>query len=337
MSEKADIYQQVTDAIIARLDAGVIPWHAPFSGYGSAGGGFIPRNYSSNRPYRGINVFLLAFAGYSSLYWLTFDGAKQAAYEQAERAAGRKPAKLDKTALKRLGAAVGGVRKGERSTLVIFWKMLLIDDPENPGKKKKIPLLRYFRVFNVEQCDGVDPTRGVGEQPEADVREFDPIDECESVVGAYLGREGAPRLRHGGDVALYSPSVDLIRVPDSERFDHREEYYSTLFHEMTHSTGHKDRLARKGIESVSSIGHIYADEELVAEMGAAMLCGVAGIAPAVVDNAASYIDHWRKRISDDPKLVVNAAARAQRAADYVLGTTFGDAPAASVEPVLANA
>jgi antirestriction protein ArdC len=324
MSDKADIYQQVTDAIIAKLDAGVIPWRKPFPGYGTAGMGFLPRNYNSNRPYRGINVFLLAFSGYSSPYWLTFDGAKQAAYEQAERAEGRKPVKLDKAALKKLGAKVGGVRKGEKSTLVVFWKMLKIDDVENPGKKKMIPLLRYFRVFNVEQCEGIDPTRGAGEQPEADTAPFDPIEEADEIVTTYFGRDGAPSLTHGGNVAYYAPSRDAVNVPDAERFERREEYYSTALHEMVHSTGHETRLARKGISSIERGNHSYADEELVAEMGAAMLCGVAGIAPAVVDNAASYIDHWRKRISDDPKLVIGAGARAQKAADFILGTTFDD-------------
>jgi antirestriction protein ArdC len=331
MADKTDIYQQVTDAIVAKLDAGVIPWRKPFDGYGRAGGGFLPRNYSSNRPYRGINVFLLAFSGYTSPYWLTFDGAKQAAYEQAERAAGRKPAKLGKDELRKLGAAVGGVRKGEKSTLVIFWKLLKVDDPENPGKKKMIPLLRYFRVFNVEQCDGIDPTRGAGEQPEADTAPFDSIEEADAITSGYFERDGAPSFGHGGTLAYYSPSEDRVNVPEAERFDQREEYYSTTFHEAVHSTGHKSRLARKGIDGVRSSGHVYADEELVAEMGAAMLCGVAGIAPAVVDNAAAYIDHWRRRISDDPKLIVGAGARAQKAADYVLGVTFDGEPQAAAE------
>jgi antirestriction protein ArdC len=338
MADKTEIYQQVTDAIVAKLDAGVIPWRKPFDGYGRSGGGFLPRNYNSNRPYRGINVFLLAFSGYSSPSWLTFDGAKQAAYEQAERAEGRKPGKLSGAELKKLGSKVGGVRKGEKSTLVIFWKMLKVNDPDNPGKKKMIPLLRYFRVFNVEQCDGIDPTRGAGEQTEADMAPFDPIAEADAITSDYFGRDGAPDFGHGGNVAYYAPADDRVNVPEAERFDQREDYYSTTFHEAVHSTGHKSRLARKGIDGLRSSGHVYADEELVAEMGAAMLCGVAGIAPAVVDNAAAYIDHWRKRISDDPKLVVSAGARAQRAADYILGTTFEDKPKADdqskAEPVL---
>jgi antirestriction protein ArdC len=320
-----DIYQEVTDAILAKLDAGVVPWRKPFPGYGRAGVS-LPRNYNSNRPYRGINMFLLAFSGYESPYWLTFDGAKQAAYDQAERAEGRKPAKLSKDELRKLGAKAGGVRKGERSTLVVFWKMLLVDDKENPGKKKRIPMLRYFRVFNVEQCDGIDATRGAGEQPEADPTPFDPIADADAIVRDYFDRDGAPTFTNGGSIAFYAPGDDEVRVPEPERFEQREDYYSTTFHEMVHSTGHAERLNRKGITKVARSSDVYADEELVAEMGAAMLCGMAGIAPAVVENAAAYIDYWRRQLSGDPKLVISAGARAQRAADCVLGVTFGDEP-----------
>jgi antirestriction protein ArdC len=319
---RRDVYQEVADKIMAKLDEGVIPWRKPFPGYGRSGN-VLPRNYNSNRVYRGINVFLLAFEGYESPYWLTFDGAKQAAYEQAERAAGRKPKKLDKTELRKLGASVGGVRKGEKSTMIVFWRQLLIDDEENPGKKKRIPLLKYYNVFNVEQCDGIDKTRGAGEQPEADPTPFDPIDACEDIVNGYIAlREDGPGLRHEGAIACYVPALDIVKVPEAHRFEQREDYYSTTFHELVHSTGHESRLARKGIAQVLRGSHTYADEELVAEMGAAMLCGAAGIAPAIIDNAAAYIDTWRKRIGEDPKLVVNAAARAQRAADYILGVTF---------------
>lgn len=337
-----DIYQEVTDAISAKLAAGVVPWREPFPGYGRAK---LPRNYNSDRPYRGINVFLLAFSGYSSPYWLTFDGAKQAAYEQAERTAGRTPKKLSKDELKALGAKVGGVRKGEKSTLVIFWKIIRVDAKgeqlayADRDGKVRLPMLRYFRVFNVEQCDGIDPTRGAGQTPEADTAPFDPIAEVEAIVRGYFDRPGAPRFTNGGNVAFYAPPTDEVRVPEPERFVQREDYYATTFHEMTHSTGHADRLARKGIAKVARSSEVYADEELVAEMGAAMLCGVAGIAPAVLENAAAYIDHWRRKISEDPKLVVNAAARAQKAADYILGIQFGESEGEteSAAPVLAAA
>ena len=296
---KFDLYQTVTDKIVAMLDQGVVPWRKPFAGYGE---NKMPRNYSSNRPYRGINVFILAFAGYESPYWLTFKGAK---------------------------AAGGQVRKGEKGTLVIFWKRLIVDDKDNPGKKKAIPLLKYYTVFNVEQCEGIDPTRGAGEQPEED-REFDPIEEADAILDGYFGREGAPRFRHGGNTATYDILNDVVTVPDAERFDKPEEYYSAAYHEAAHSTGAKSRLARKEIVGKRSTEG-YANEELTAEMCAAMLCGVAGIAPATIENSAAYIDHWRRVISDDPKLVVTAGGRAQRAADLILGTEFDEEPAAETK------
>lgn len=319
-----DIYQRVTDAIDAKLAAGVVSWRKPFPGYGER---FMPRNYNSNQPYRGINVFLLAFAGYGSPYWMTFKGAKRAAYEQAERAAGRVPAKLTDEELKKL-SGVGGVRKGEKSTLVVFWKKIRVVDrdapagPDGSQPQKNVMLLRYFNVFNVEQCDGIDPARGAGEQAQADEHDFDPIAKADAVKTDYFDRDGAPRFSHGGNVALYDIGADAVKVPHPELFEVPEEYYSATFHEMVHSTGAKDRLARKGIVGRGST-EAYADEELTAEMGAAMLCGVAGIAPATLDNSAAYIDHWRRKISEDPKLVVMAGARAQRAADFILGTTFG--------------
>jgi antirestriction protein ArdC len=324
-----DIYQRVTDTILAKLDEGVVPWRKPFAGYGER---FMPRNYNSNRPYRGINVFLLAFTGYSSPYWLTFDGAKLAAYEQAERAEGRVPERLTAKQLKekmRSGEVKvsGGVRKGEKSTLVIFWKKLRVDDrdaPANPDgtrPKKNVMLLRYFNVFSVEQCDGVDPTRGAGEQASADERDFDPVAECEAIKAGYFEREDAPAFSHGGNVAFYDILGDAVKAPHPELFDVAEEYYSAVFHEAVHSTGAKSRLARKGIVGRHST-EAYADEELTAEMGAAMLCATAGIAPATLENSAAYIDHWRRKISEDPKLVVMAGARAQKAADFVLGATF---------------
>lgn len=302
---KLDLYQTITDKIIAKLDEGVIPWRRPFAGYGE---NKLPRNYNSNRPYRGINVFILAFSGYESPYWLTFKGAKTAG---------------------------GEVRKGEKGTLVVFWKRILVDDKDNPGKKKSIPLLRYFNVFNVEQCDGIDPTRGAGEQPEAD-EAFDPVESAQAILSDYFERDGSPDFQISGNTATYNIASDVVTVPEPARFDVREEYYSAAFHEAAHSTGAASRLARKGIVGKRSTEG-YADEELTAEMGAAMLCAVAGIAPATVDNSAAYIDHWRRRISDDPKLVVTAGARAQKAADYILGTTFGEEPTEAEPKVLAAA
>ena len=150
---------------------------------------------------------------------------------------------------------------------------------------------------------------------------FDPIEAAEAIV---TGMPNKPTISHGGDRACYSPSLDLVRMPSPERFTPREEYYSALYHEIAHSSGHASRLARKGItDAVMHSGHEYSQEELVAEITSAFLCGHAGIAPATLDNSAAYLAGWLSKLGDDQRLVVLAAAQAQRAADHILGVSHG--------------
>jgi antirestriction protein ArdC len=284
-----DIHCEITEQIVAMLDKGVVPWRNPILGRGTAG---HPKNLDSGRPYRGVNVFLLAvkaFAhGYDSSYWLTFNQAK---------------------------AKGGSVRKGEKSAMVIFWKQHAITD-EKTGKAKSIPVLRYFNVFNVTQCDGIKPPDTADFTP----IDFKPLDAAESLVKAYVN---PPAIEHGGDKAFYRPAVDSIRVPEPTRFITGEEYYSVLFHELAHSTGHSKRLDRKLDTDPKTFGSPdYGREELIAEMASAFLCGHAGIKPAVIDNQASYIAGWLKTIRSDKRLVIVAAGAAQRAADLIRGVTF---------------
>jgi antirestriction protein ArdC len=308
--KKVDVYEMVQERILDALDQGTIPWRKPWKG------GDGPANLKSKKRYRGINVFLLGYQalakGYSSRYWVTFPQAKALAEKQ-------NPEPLEVRTLKD-GSEVkhfGGVRKGEKSTVVVFWKFLdkkkdgkVVKD-EKTGKPIKIPLIRYYRVFNIEQCDGITDPDSL-----KDPVEFEPIDRCVQVVDNMPKR---PKISHGGDVACYAPHADSVRMPKPESFDSPEHYYSTTFHELSHSTGHKSRLNRDGIENFNGFGtHEYSKEELIAEMSAAMLCGVCNIEGAVLDNAASYIDHWRKKISEDKRLVVTAAGAAQRAADFIL-------------------
>jgi antirestriction protein ArdC len=291
MPEKFDIFQNVTDTIMAALEEGTVPWRKPWTFHGDE---TLHRNFNSRRPYRGVNQWLLEIAamrkGYELPYWLTFKGAQK------------------------LG---GKVRKGEKSEIVVFWKKIMIEDKENPGKKKQIFMLRYFRVFNVAQIDGL------GEIPAPEAREdFSPIEECEKIVGGYAD---GPSISHGGDRACYVPAFDAIRMPNRADFRSVEEYYSTLFHEMIHSTGHEKRLGRKELADMASFGdESYSKEELTAEMGAAMLCGVAGIVPRTIDNSAAYIANWLKALKNDKKLVVVAAGKAHAAADHILGVKYAE-------------
>jgi len=245
----------------------------------------FPMNLKSQKEYRGINVFLLASQGYASPYWLT--------YKQA--------------------LSIGGnVRKGEHGTQVTFWKIgeYSKESRENPGELSNYTsvLLRHYTVFNMLQCDGL-PDCGTGAS-------INPIAECESVVKAM---PNAPRITPS-DAAWYRPSTDIVGIPPIDTFQTSEGYYSTLFHELAHSTGHASRVGREGIETLNSFGsESYSKEELVAELGAAMLCGVTGIEKSTLDNSAAYLATWIKRLKDDSKLIVSAASQAQKAADYILG------------------
>ena len=283
-------YQVVTDRIIQMLEQGVVPWKRPWNSTGA------PKNLHSGKDYRGINTFMLsaggAASGFTSPYWVTF-----------------------KQALERGGS----VRKGEHGMPVVFWKLLdrrgssedEVDDNES-GESKKIPMIRYSTVFNVEQCDGLEyPT------PEVASHDFDPIIACEQIV-QQMPRP--PTIQHDGSRAYYRPSADSITMPPANLFEVPAEYYAPLFHEMTHATGHKSRLNRDGIEKGVSFGSPgYAREELIAEMGAAFLCSRAAIDTLIIENSASYLNGWLKALKGDPKLVVIAASQAQKAVDYITG------------------
>ncbi len=278
MSEK--VYDRITASIISRLESGVVPWHKPWSEAG------FPSNLVSKRPYRGINVFILGTQGFGSPYWMSFRQASE------------------------LG---GTVKKGQKATPVVFWKWPEKDVEAAAAKKAaRIPLIRYYSVFNAEQTEGIS-------YPTPPVREVHPIEAAETVC---LGYEDPPHIERGNQ-ACYQPKADAIFMPVMDRFENAEEYYSTLFHELTHSTGHEKRLDRKTLTDLCPFGSTnYSREELIAEMGAAMLSGECGIDHAVIDNSASYIANWLKRLQNDRRLVVAAAGQAQQAVDHILGRKF---------------
>jgi antirestriction protein ArdC len=289
-----DVYQRINALILEQLENGTVPWHKPWS-FGEAG---APQNLISRKAYRGINTFLLACQPYESPFWLTYRQAKQLS---------------------------GHVRKGEKSAPVVFWKWLEKPDPDT-GEAKRIPLLRYYSVFNVTQCDL--PNDKVPELPGAMDNDFEPIAACEQLVESL---QNPPAVHHDAAAAYYEPATDTIHLPMHQRFDSPEVYYATLLHELTHSTGHESRLNRSGITDVAAFAsQSYSKEELIAEMGAAYLCGHTGSENSTLENSAAYIAGWLRRLRGDKKLVVQAAANAQKAADFVLNRTFDEAVLASV-------
>lgn len=287
---RKSVYAIVTEQIINAMNAGEIPWRKPWKCNGQ-------RNLRGTS-YRGINQIVLSSLassrGYEGNVWMTFNQAK---------------------------AAGGCVRKGEKGTPVVFWKPVKKAEAGADGTttEKGFMLLRYYTVFHVSQVDGVTVTQSAPAAP------VEPIAACESLAASYLTGSG-PTISHGGDRAAYSPTSDAIRMPPRASFTKSEEYYSTLFHEMGHSTGHGSRLNRKGVTDPIVFGsHTYGQEELVAEFTAAFLCGHTGIAPATVENSAAYLAHWRTVIKGDEKMVVMAAAQAQKAADCIIGAGEDDA------------
>jgi antirestriction protein ArdC len=283
-------YEIITERILQKLEHGIVPWHKPWEQG-------IPRNLVTHKPYRGINVFLTANAGFTLPYWLT---------------------------LKQANAQDGTIRKGEKGTPVIFWKWLhrfattadATDDTDDTTAKH-IPLLRYYTVFNLEQCTGIDAPAMTREAA------FTPIEICEKLVGNMPQR---PTITHGTPKAYYRPLSDCINMPHAKLFDTSEAYYSTLFHELTHSTGHESRLNRHNEQGANCQfdSPEYSKEELIAEMGAAFLCGICNIENHTVDNSAAYIASWLRVLNSDKQLVILAAAQAQRAADFIQGVSYQD-------------
>ncbi len=286
-----DVYGIVTEKIISMLDNGIVPWRRPWTSTG------LPRNLVSKKPYRGVNVFLLSASKYVSPFWLT--------YRQANE----------------LG---GHVRKDEESTLIVYWKvddakqrMEDLDTEETDGKARRRFLLRYYRVFNLEECEL--PQAVLDKLPKIETHEHDPIEAAERIIA---GMPNPPEIQYAGSKAFYSSITDRITLPPRSLFESVEEFYATLDHEIIHASGSPKRLNRESIAEAAPFGSpTYSREELVAELGAAYLCAEAGISNAVLPNQAAYVSGWLKKCRDDRRLLIHAAAQAQRAADYILNRT----------------
>lgn len=268
---KNSVYTQVTNQIIEALEQGVIPWKKTWASS-------APANFVTKKAYRGINTLLLALNSYSSPYWVTFKQAQG------------------------LG---GSVKKGEKSTTVVYWQF--ISKTDDDGNEVKFPMLKYYQVFNLEQTTIETPVVGSAN---------DPIASAEAIVS---GMPNAPTIAFS-NTACYSPRTDTVTVPNMTSFTSVEEYYSTLFHELGHSTGHASRLDRTGVSGkVYFASDDYSFEELIAEFTAAYLCGETGIVQPVIENQAAYIQNWLTVLKGDNTILMKAASAAQKATDYIVG------------------
>jgi len=290
---KRDIYQEVTDRIVSALEQGVGPWVLPHN----ALAGF-PANATTGRKYNGINVFLLYLTaqekGYASNRWATFKQAKKAGSH---------------------------VRKGEKSTLVIFWKFLKKKD-EDTGEEKTIPMIRHYNVFNVEQlCDGCERCDGVSDKlkgidPDAEpLSDAERLDQAETVLAA-LKANMTVTVKAGGSRACYVPSKDEIHHPVFRDYKSPEGYYSTLFHEFGHSTAHGTRLKREEAFGNRFGDKAYAMEELVAEMTSAFMCATLGIENNL--QHPEYIGNWITVLKGDKRAIFTAQSQAKKAHAFLL-------------------
>lgn len=278
-----NVYELVTNRIIEQLENNIVPWEKPWSG--TLDGAF---NRVSKKPYSILNQMLLKYDG------------EYASFKQ----------------WKDLG---GHIRKGEKSEIVVFWKMYPIKEKQDDGTEiiKTIPLLKYINVFHISQVDGVEPLK------QKVTHDIEPIDKAEKILNDYWNRENITIEHVKGDKAFYSPMFDKIQLPLFEQFKQSEEYYSTAFHESIHSTMKTSRCNRqedrKG-KVVSFGSEEYSKEELVAEVGSAQLMNIVGIETTKsFRNSTAYIQSWLKVLRNDNKFIVSASSKAEKAVNYILG------------------
>ena len=274
-----DTYTLITDRIIAELETGTIPWHKPWTCAQPA------ISHTTGKAYSLLNQLLL---GGRSGEYLTF--------QQAQREGGR-------------------IKKGEKSSIVVFWKWLKVED-EDTGEEKEVPFLRYYNVFHVDQCEGIPPRFRASA-----VQIISPAaanDAAEDVIQDYLHRSGVRLVCRESSEAFYRPSTDTVVLPLRTQFSETAEYYSTAFHELTHSTGHPSRLNR--ITETARFGSApYSREELCAELGASFLVNRLGLETASsFKNNAAYIEHWLGVLKEDKRLLVAAAGHADKAVRLIL-------------------
>ena len=272
-----DIYKEVTDRIIAELEKGIIPWEKPWIANGNC------ISHATGKAYSLLNQMLLGRPG----EYVTFKQVQQEG---------------------------GKVKKGEKASIVVFWKWIEEKDPETE-EVKQIPFLRYYNVFHIDQCEGLKArhTNAMPNTASADQT-------ADAIITAYCEREGVKLIHEEGDRAFYRPATDCITLPHMAQFTATAEYYSTAFHELTHSTGHASRLNH--LEKVAFFGtEAYSKEELVAEIGASALVNHAGLETSrSLRNSVAYIQNWLTVLKNDKRFIVSASGKAEKAVNLILGS-----------------
>ena len=270
-----DIYKEVTDRIIAELEKGIIPWEKPWVSCGNC------VSHTTGKPYSLLNQMLLGKAG------------EYATFKQVQQEGGR-------------------VRKGEKASIIVFWKWIETEDEET-HEKKEVPFLRYYNVFHIDQCEGLKPRHTIAMPNTASADQT-----ADAIITAYCAREGVKLIHEESDRAFYRPATDSITLPHIAQFSATAEYYSTAFHELTHSTGHQSRLNR--LDRTAFFGtEAYSKEELVAEIGASALVNHAGLETShSLRNNVAYIQNWLGVLKNDKRFIVSATSKAEKAVELIL-------------------
>lgn len=294
-SKKVDVYQMVTDRVMAQLEQGIIPWQKPWKNIASGCEDDLAISYSSRKPYSFLNQMLLGRNG----EWLTFNQVKE---------------------------MKGSIKKGAKAGMVVFYKRIVVKEKvqdENGNETEKqavIPMLKYFNVYHIDDCTGIDTKIQPKPAEAEDEVTIEPIEAAEKVINGYLSREKSLKLHNDrpSSRAFYSPMFDEVTVPMMKQYDVKDEYYSTLFHELVHSTMTPERMNRAEGMGNHFASQKYSREELVAELGAAMLCAATGINnDGAFKNSVAYIQGWMKELKDDKKAIVWAASRSEKAARFI--------------------
>ena len=272
-----DIYTAVTDRIIAQMEQGIIPWKKPWIANAKA------ISHTTGKAYSLLNQMLLGRPG----EYITFKQCQEAG---------------------------GHIRKGEKASMVVFWKWIEQEDEET-GESKSVPFLHYYNVFHIDQCEGITAKHSTATAfPDG----AEVLEAAQEIIYDYLSREGVKLSHMEGDKAFYRPSTDEVVLPIRKQFVSTAEYYSTVFHELTHSTGHPSRLNR--LSKPTFFGtEDYSKEELVAEIGASALVNHVGLeTTSSLRNNTAYIQNWLSVLKNDKRFIVSAAGKAEKAVNLIL-------------------
>lgn len=287
-----EIYEMITERITRELKKGKVPWLKPWTG--SAGA----LSRQTGKPYSWLNQLAMPAGEYATFNQIKKEGGK--------------------------------VNKGAKSYPIVFWKLYTkeVENAEGETEEKTIPVLRYYRVFNIEEDTDLEPKRTV-----ENIETAHTIDELERVKNGYINKYNIGFTEEEGDRAFYVPALDSVTVPKMEQFPKTAEYYSTVFHELAHSTGHKSRLNR--LNMTAHFGTCdYSREELVAELTA---CGImhemGEETSSSFRNSTAYIQSWLKALENDSKMIVWASGRAEKAFDMIMSSAepAEDKPAKKAE------